>query len=294
VGQPGIGTARGAIDRAARGGLQWGVRPPPLLKETALLFFLLALLFPLAFYCLVLGTINRRSQPLMVSGCWDFVGLLCALSGFLLIVGPGLIDGLYKREVERIYQRDIENAAKGAPQVGTEEPQASVDNQVQSAGVQWWIIWASYFAVTVGGAAILAWTRRNVAVIYNLDPASLQDVLIRTFERIGLLWQQEEGDRLLLRERVAVAATEPTSEPTWSVCDVNPFPLLYHLTLHWRRDPNRLRPRVEAELSRQLNNVHTYDNPASIWFLSVASCLFGLVLMASVIVILGTFFPLRR
>jgi hypothetical protein len=259
-----------------------------------LLFFLLALLFPLAFYCLVLGTINRRSQPLMVSGSWDFVGLLCALSGFLLIDGPGLIDRLYNREVERIYLRDIENVSKDAPQVGTEEPQESVENQVQTARVQWWTIWASYFAVIVGGAALLVWSRRNVAVIYNLDPASLQDVLIRTFGRLGLLWHHEEGDRLLLREGIAQVATEPGSAPAWTVCDVNPFPLLYHVTLRWRKDPHLLRPRVEAELSRQLNHVHTYDNPASIWFLSVASCLFGLVLMASVIVILGTFFPLRR
>ena len=40
-------------------------------EAVLLLFFLLWLLFPLAFYCLVLGTINRRTQPLLVSGSWD-------------------------------------------------------------------------------------------------------------------------------------------------------------------------------------------------------------------------------
>ena len=56
-----------------------------------------AFLFPLAVYCLVLGLINRRRQPLMVSAGWDFAGLLFAASGFLWTpyafyldeVGPG-------------------------------------------------------------------------------------------------------------------------------------------------------------------------------------------------------------
>jgi len=109
-----------------------------------LLIFVVSLLFPLAFYFLVLGMINRRTEPLMVSGRWDFVGLLCALSGFLLINGPGLIDRLYSREVERIYQRDIENAAKDAPQVGTDEAPESVENQLETARIQWWIVWGVY------------------------------------------------------------------------------------------------------------------------------------------------------
>ncbi len=56
-------------------------------------------LFPLAVYCSVLGLVNRRLQPLMISGVWDFVGVLCATSGFLLFVGPYLLSGLFRQSL---------------------------------------------------------------------------------------------------------------------------------------------------------------------------------------------------
>ena len=41
---------------------------------------LLAFLSPLAIYLLIIGAINRRRRPLLVSGPWDFAGLLFAAS----------------------------------------------------------------------------------------------------------------------------------------------------------------------------------------------------------------------
>ena len=43
---------------------------------------LLAFLLPVGFYCLILASINRRGKPLIVSGVWDSIGLLFAVSGF--------------------------------------------------------------------------------------------------------------------------------------------------------------------------------------------------------------------
>src|SRR5205085_12077393 len=51
---------------------------------------LIAFLFPLFGYLLVLGLINRRRAPLMVPGTWDFVGVLLGMSGFIL-AGSGYL-----------------------------------------------------------------------------------------------------------------------------------------------------------------------------------------------------------
>jgi hypothetical protein len=260
-----------------------------------LLFFLLWLLFPLAFYCLVLGTINRRAQPLLVAGTWDFVGLLCALSGFLLIDGPWLIGLSYDRAEKTIFQRDIENAAKDAPQMDSDvkDERKSVQEQVASAQETWAWIWVLYFVVVVAGAALLVWARRNVAVVYNIDPPTFQDVLTRSLERLGMSWHLD-GRRLVLRPGGPDAGGVATIPSEQAECHVDAFPLMYHVTMHWRRDPMRLRPRVEQELALQIRGVQTFDNPTAAWFLIFASCLFGLVLMGVVIVMLGTFLPRWR
>jgi hypothetical protein len=258
------------------------------LQLADLLWFLLWLVFPLAFYCLVLGTINRRAQPLVVAGSWDFVGLLCALSGFLLIAGPWMIRQQFDRAESTIYQRDFENAAKDTPKMESDtneeqKKQKSVEEQVASAQWFWWKVWVLYFVIVLGGGALLVWGRRKVAVIYNVDGPAFQDVLTRTLERSGLTWHLN-GKRLLVR-------AEGPAEFAEAECDVDPFPFMYHVTMSWRRDPSGLRRRVEGELAQQLNELHTYDNPAAGWFLGVASCLFGLVIMGVAIVVLGPFLP---
>src|SRR4051812_39089865 len=64
----------GAIDPGRRGRLQsnLGLLIPPV-KGLALI--LLAFLLPLGVYLIVLGALNRRRHPVLVSGTWDFIGL---------------------------------------------------------------------------------------------------------------------------------------------------------------------------------------------------------------------------
>src|SRR6476661_8012817 len=47
-------------------------------------------LAPLAIYFLWLAFVTRRDQPTVISGPWDFVGLVAGLSGFILF-GGGLV-----------------------------------------------------------------------------------------------------------------------------------------------------------------------------------------------------------
>src|SRR5262245_36772142 len=56
-----------------------------------LLVGILVCLFPLALYFLYLAWLHQRPQPTLVPGRWDFVGVLVALSGFLLVGGPAVL-----------------------------------------------------------------------------------------------------------------------------------------------------------------------------------------------------------
>src|SRR5207249_114702 len=123
---------------------------PTLLEELSLLLpALLVLLFPIAMYCWVLGAINRRPRPTIVSGLWDCVGMLCALSGLLLVVVPFLINRIFRALMAAVPVED------GADRSNVESMQ--------------WLTWIVYFTLLPVGAFFLLWWRRNKTVIYNLD-----------------------------------------------------------------------------------------------------------------------------
>ena len=70
---------------------------PPLLLPRARSLIFVAFFVPLAVYLLVLGHINRRPRPVLVSGAVDFIGLLFAGSGFLLFGGPAVLSSVNER-----------------------------------------------------------------------------------------------------------------------------------------------------------------------------------------------------
>ena len=79
-------------------------------------FDLLAFLCPIGVYCFFLASINQRSRPLMVNGCWDAVGLLFALSGFALITVPTLasvLHALHRGHCRHLRVRSVVGALAG-------------------------------------------------------------------------------------------------------------------------------------------------------------------------------------
>src|SRR5205085_9151174 len=62
---------------------------------------LVAVLFPIAIYLSVLGWINRRARGLLISGPWDFAGILFAASGFLFLGGPTLLGTVMQTDLWR-------------------------------------------------------------------------------------------------------------------------------------------------------------------------------------------------
>jgi hypothetical protein len=257
-----------------------------------ILEFLLVLLgiflLPVAIYCAVLAGINRRQHPLMVSGRWDLVGLLFAASGFLLLVAPVLLSGLYYRAVRELpLVRQPGTAARLLTEL------------VRQQGAVWW----GYYAAVLLGILVLFWRRRRVTIIYNIEPGILENHLEQVLGRLGLCWWRQgrnyylgtrqwegtAGEKHPLTAGSAVSTASPpvlppNTAPASSarlLLTVEPFALCYNVTLHWSKWAGSWQASVEAELERELAQVETRNNPVSGWLLGLALTLFLLIVLSS-------------
>jgi hypothetical protein len=243
---------------------------------------------------LVLSTINRKRHPVILSGAWDFAGVLFAASGILLVGGPAILTGLYEHW-------------RFSWLLGQ-------THYLQGIGENWsfWIsLWLLYFAVVAGGSAWLLWRRRGLTSIYNVEPAILMGVLIGILDRLGLAWVRRDPHHYLVRFREppqnggkesmdaivfqklptvasdpplakaaparpqrTAAPTQPASAPTWTELGLETFPAMRHVTLHWRGSAEALRLEVETELAEALALLGTRPSAMGAWFLSLALGLF--------------------
>lgn len=228
---------------------------------------LLAFLFPVAVYCLILALVNRGPHPVLLSGTWDFLGVLFASSGFLLLGGPAALSGLYERR--RLAW------ALGQPTL----PGLGEEHYAFWAG-----LWILYYALLVGGALVLLRQRRWTTSIYNIDTGSFDLLLADVLNRLGLAWSRTaSGVALTGRPDGAVA-----------VVDVDAFAPLRHVTLHWQPGSERLRAEVETELTRTLAEVETGYNPVGTWLLSVSACLFLITLFGMLLFLTGLIVRILR
>jgi hypothetical protein len=227
------------------------------LKEA--LFIVLAFLFPLWVYCLFLAAVNRRPRPVVVAGTWDFLGVVLALSGFLVVGGPAALSNLT-------------TAVHALPQA-TDEPAALAPRQVLLG-----TLLVLYFVVLVVGVAAVLRQRRGVTAVYNVNPAVFDEVFGQVLDQLGYGWTRA-GNRYYLRSAEPVSSGERTV-----IVEADAFPPLCHVTVRWDGDDRATRQEVEGELTRALAAVRTRYNPAGGWFLSAAAALF--LLMGAVLLLL--------
>jgi hypothetical protein len=262
-----------------------------------LLLLLLIFLVPIVVYCLVLAIINRRPHPVLVSGLWDCVGLLFAVSGFFLAVVPGLFTQLYAKSVRRL---PLE-----------QDPRESL-SALFNLWWDWWWIWLLYYLVLVWGGAVLLWLRRSRTVIYNIDPDRWEGALAHVVAQLGL--EHTRYGREIIIERPALAEEEtlvmegivpdtaveqkPASSPVLvghpARLRVEMFPTLCNLTLHWDDPSPLLRETLETELARTLRHVPAGDNPSAAWFLGIGACLALTAFFIVVVLLLWAYLPPRR
>jgi hypothetical protein len=262
-----------------------------------------AFLFPLTLYCLSLALINRRPGPTLVPGTWDFVGVVFAASGFLLLGGPSILTGFNERW--RLFWL-----------LGRHHALRELTDQ---SWYFWLLLSLLYYFVIVAGIAWLMQRRRALTAIYNVEPEVLEAALAGVLDRLGYSWARA-GSRFFLRGPEPVATILPSPEPVpsegvqtslpsateeappvefvqkqgmtapeialfddTSVVELEPFPLMRHVTLNWEVEDPDARQQIEAELTRTLTEVRTPDNPAGGWFLSLSISgfflMFGLLLI---------------
>ncbi|HWY88402.1 MAG TPA: hypothetical protein VNX28_16940 [Gemmataceae bacterium] len=253
---------------------------------------ILAFLAPIAIYCWVLAVINRRSQPTVVSGLWDCVGMLLAAGGILLMVGPFLLHRLFWRIMDAL------------------PPEEDTETGFDLVMRQWWFFWALYFMVLLLAVFLLLWWRRSKTVIYNVDPEMFGHVLHDCLEELGLT-STRDGKRLLIaakspdrKQTEAVFAGAGPSKRSANLLpsfpphaaaelEVEVFPSLYNVSLHWPRAEGQLRAAIENHLARALEGARAFDNPAANWFMGMAGLLFGLICLTGMIWLLTIYFPRR-
>ncbi len=263
-----------------------------------------AFLTPLALYLLILGAVNRRRHPLMVSAAWDFAGLLFAASGFLTFGLPAILSGFS--------EHGRATAMFGRPGSGSGAWSCFADlfeglsATLFSAGDA--VVLLAYFVVVVAGSVCILWRRRSQTAVYNVHPEVFDEVLAGVLDAAGLSWSRAGNRYFIARPNKGRPADEEpsapspiTSEPPLvpaerrgtypasaddfersAYLEVEPAPFLCHATLRWETADGDLRNLVETELRTALSEVRTSDNPTGAWLLTS-----GIALMVASVIIFG-------
>jgi hypothetical protein len=209
-------------------------------------------LIPLALYLMWLTQITRREHPKPIAGQWDFAGLLLGLSGFV-VFGGGLLLTLCQSNF-RYWMRGNAEALRGA--------------WIQER-VTWTLLVVFYLLVIAGIAGLTLLARRRTVVVYNVEPAAFESLLIEVFDQL---------DRPVERRGKLWVSGTP-------LCELDTFEGGRTVTLRWVSDDVRLFEEVDRQLRAALATYSTGDNPASRWLMAAAvgcgttvACCFGLLL----------------
>jgi hypothetical protein len=210
-------------------------------------------LTPLALYLFTLARITRRDHPTVVSGSWDFAGVVLGLSGFI-IFGGGLVLSLLQSNFRYSTRGNLE----------------AFRDAWQREGTTWILVSVSYLLLVIGIVVLTLAARRRSLVVYNVDPAAFEATITEVFEHLGRpiersgnLWSS--GTPLFELDRFVGGQT---------------------VTLRWVSDDVRLFQEVERLLREAVRNVEPDENVASRWLMACAgglgfwsACCFGLLLV---------------
>jgi hypothetical protein len=234
-----------------------------------------AFLLPVGSYCLFLAWINRRPRPVMAGGGWDALGPIFAATGFFVVTIPILLTEFYRRT-------------------------AGVVDNVRTLWAAYWLLWLVYFGLLIVGCALMIRWRSMKTMIYNVDVELFTKALDQAFAQVGLE-AQEINNRLVLKPTAAgsTAFTEVQLAPVATTAvrphaemNIETFPSMCHVTLHWIWCDAKLRGEIERELDKTLESAAPLDNPAAGWFLSVSGLILGAV-AAIMLAIVLLFFLVR-
>ena len=231
-----------------------------------------AFLLPLALYFLALAWVNRRPRPVVVAGTWDFVGVLFATSGFLLVGGPALLSSLSER------WRWVWLLGE------TSSLPAGLDRYREI-----WILGAAaYFLLVVGVSAAVLAGRRRLTCVYNVDPPNVEVALDDACRRLGLA-PVRSGSLYLFGFTSDSATATPRPDEPHAILEVDSSAVLQNVSLHWEPHDSPLRSAVEAELRERLARTPAPEGEISGWFNLAGTALLMLSLFVLVVLLARNF-----
>lgn len=194
-------------------------------------------LAPLSLYLLWLAVLNKRSQPTIVGGGWDFAALCGGLSGFVLF-GGGLVLSLLQSNVRYIFRGNLE----------------AVRESWGQEHVAWLAVSAAYLLLVVGGGWITLAGRRRSLTVYNVEPDAFETVVGEIFDHLG---------RPVKRTGNLWSGPDPLFE-------LEPFPAGKAVSLRWVSNDARLFQEVERMLRPAVADLAPPENPAARWLTTSA------------------------
>jgi len=245
---------------------------PPLVIGSAVLICLL----PLAMYMLLLGWLNQRRRPSVLSGSWDFTCLLLGLSGFIVLLGPMVLTLLDSAWRNWLFSGRLARTGRA-------------DTVLWSLSAGMWLLMLS---------TVILWMyagRKRTTAVYNIEDTEVEEPIRATCEKLGMSWRRTHGIWLILPVPQArdSADREPgsASGPSGPIPDADPifmetssFAATKHLTLHWTDNHPRLRRQFEEEFARHMLTRPVPANPAGSWCMTAGfSIIFFMLLTMGMI-----------
>ena len=233
---------------------------------------IVAFLLPLALYFLALAWVNRRPRPVVVAGTWDFVGVLFAMSGFLLVGGPAMLSSLSER------WRTVWLLGE------TSSLPAGLDRYREI----WLLVAVGYFSFVVVVSGIVLARRRRLTCVYNVDPPDVEAALDDACRRLGLA-PVRSGSLYLFGFTSDSASATPRPDEPHAILEVDSSAALHNVSLQWEPHDSPLRSAVEAELRERLARTPAPEGEISAWFNLAGTALLMLSLFVLVVLLARNF-----
>lgn len=126
-------------------------------------------LTPLAVYLRIVAALGQRGRPTIVSGAWDFAGLLAGLSGFLLFGGVLFMS---------LMQSHFRIGLRG----GFAVLRSAWEHQATT-----WSVLVGLYGLAMGiWVSLVVLSRWRTWVIYNVEPRAVEELLRSILTELGV------------------------------------------------------------------------------------------------------------
>jgi hypothetical protein len=231
-------------------------------------------LMPLAVYLLYLSHLNRRIPPTLVSGPWDFGGVLLGLAGFLILSGPLLLSLVHSAWRSYLFGNWAALRATGARE--------ALAGSLMSVG---------YLIVLATLITFLLRRRRPVTAIYNVMPDRVEETVVGVLEDLSYSFRRTNGE-LEIATKKASEPVDPASQffpATSATLRIDRFPSMAHATLRWGGAYSGIRPELEAILPAALPP--PVRNSMAGWTITAALAVMVAMLLWLVVLVVVVFVP---